>query len=638
MNQQNEPVAELTLRVVILGIVLAMILSAANAYLGLFAGMTVSASIPAAVVSMGLFRMLRKASILENNLVQTAASAGESVAAGAIFTLPALLILGFWTEMNFLYVTLLCGLGGLLGVLFTIPLRRSLIIQEKLQFPEGVATAEVLEAGQKGGRGLAVLIKTAIAGAIYKTASLGAGLWPEAMEGAARVSGWLFYGGIGLSPALISVGFIVGLNIAILIFVGGAMNWLAAIPLYALLTEAPAGPDVVDSAYAIWKSHTRYIGVGAMVIGGFWTIFQMRRTLLSGVFSGLRAYKQASPGRQQVDRTEKDIPMKWVLGLTISSVVPLFVLYEVFIKSTAVSLTMAVCMVGAAFIFSAVAGYMAGLVGSSNNPISGVTIATVLFCSLLLLGLMGKGSVSGPAAAIIVGSVVCSAAAIAGDNMQDLKTGHIIGSTPWRQQTVQIIGTLSGAVIVGPVMALLNHAYGFAGAAGAGEKALSAPQANLMASIAKGVFAGNLPWTMIFIGMVVAAVIIACDLWLKARNSAFRLPILAVAIGIYLPFQLSVAIFLGGLLHFAAGRVRRSMAPKTEFEKEGGMGLLAASGLITGEALIGILLAIPYVLPGVKDKMPLVKNAGLVGDIAGVVCLLGICWLLYRAAIKRSES
>lgn len=214
MNQQNEPVAELTLRVVILGIVLAMILSAANAYLGLFAGMTVSASIPAAVVSMGVFRMLRKASILENNLVQTAASAGESVAAGAIFTLPALLILGFWTEMNFLYVTLLCGLGGLLGVLFTIPLRRSLIIQEKLQFPEGVATAEVLEAGQKGGRGLAVLIKTAIAGAIYKTASLGAGLWPEAMEGATRISGWVLYGGIGLSPALISVGFIVGLNIA----------------------------------------------------------------------------------------------------------------------------------------------------------------------------------------------------------------------------------------------------------------------------------------------------------------------------------------------------------------------------------------------------------------------------------------
>jgi len=638
MNQQNEPVAELTLRVVILGIVLAMILSAANAYLGLFAGMTVSASIPAAVVSMGVFRMLRKASILENNLVQTAASAGESVAAGAIFTLPALLILGFWTEMNFLYVTLLCGLGGLLGVLFTIPLRRSLIIQEKLQFPEGVATAEVLEAGQKGGRGLAVLIKTAIAGATYKTASLGAGFWPEAMEGATRISGWVLYGGIGLSPALISVGFIVGLNIAVLIFVGGAMNWLAAIPLYALLTESPVGPDVVESAYAIWKSHTRYIGVGAMVIGGFWTIFQMRRTLLSGVFSGLRAYKQASPGRQQVDRTEKDIPMKWVLGLTLSSVVPLFILYEVFIKSTAVSLTMAACMIGAAFIFSAVAGYMAGLVGSSNNPISGVTIATVLFCSLLLLGLMGKGSVSGPAAAIIVGSVVCSAAAIAGDNMQDLKTGHIIGSTPWRQQTLQIIGTLSGAVIVGPVMALLNHAYGFAGAPGAGEKALSAPQANLMASIAKGVFAGNLPWTMIFIGMAVAAVIIGCDLWLKARNSTFRLPILAVAIGIYLPFQLSVAIFVGGLLHYAAGRVRRSMAAKSEFEKEGGMGLLAASGLITGEALIGILLAIPYVLPGVKDKMPLVKNAGLVGDIAGVVCLLGVCWMLYRAAIKRSES
>ncbi|MEN6306969.1 MAG: oligopeptide transporter, OPT family, partial [Anaerohalosphaeraceae bacterium] len=442
MNQQNESVAEMTLRVIILGMILSMVLAAANAYLGLFAGMTVSASIPAAVVSMGVFRMLRKASILENNLVQTAASAGESVAAGAIFTLPALLILGFWTEMNFLYVTLLSGLGGLLGVLFTIPLRRSLIVQENLQFPEGVATAEVLEAGQKGGKGLAVLVKTAIAGAVYKTAGLGIGLWPEAMEGATRVSGWLLYGGIGLSPALISVGFIVGLNIAVLIFVGGALNWLAAIPIYSLVTDFPADQGVVSSAYSIWKEQTRYIGVGAMVIGGLWTIFQMRRSLLSGIFSGLQAYKKTSSENQQVPRTEKDIPMKWVLWLTVFSIIPLFVLYEVFIKSTTVSLTMAACMVGAAFIFSAVAGYMAGLVGSSNNPISGVTIATVLFCSMLLVGLMGKGSVNGPAAAIIVGSVVCCAAAIAGDNMQDLKTGHIVGATPWRQQTVQIIGTL----------------------------------------------------------------------------------------------------------------------------------------------------------------------------------------------------
>ena len=631
--------AELTLRAVVLGVALSMILAAANAYLGLLAGMTVSASIPAAVVSMGIFRLLRKASILENNIVQTAASAGESVAAGAIFTLPALLILGFWKEMNFLYVTLLCGLGGLLGVLFTIPLRRSLIVQEKLQFPEGVATAEVLRAGQKGGPGLAELLKAATAGAAYKVAGLGIGLWPANIEAATRLGSSIWYAGLALSPALLGVGFIVGLNIAALIFTGGTINWFVAIPICSAIGLEQGGETTLDIAGALWKGQTRYIGVGAMVVGGLWTIFQMKRSLFSGVTSGLRAYRQSAAGTEALPRTQRDIPMKWVLLMMVLAIVPLFVLYQVFIGRAVISITMAVCMIVAGFVFSAVAGYMAGLVGSSNNPVSGVTIATVLFCSLLLLGLMGKDNPSGPAAAIIIGTVICSAAAIAGDNMQDLKTGYLIGATPWRQQIAQIIGTLAGAIIIGPVMMLLNNAYGFAGVAGAGSGALAAPQANLMASIAKGVFAADLPWAMIIIGMNLAILIIAADHWLRTRNISFRLPVLAVAIGIYLPFYLSAAIFVGGLLSFAANRVQRAKATKKgRLDENAGTGLLAASGLITGEALVGILLAIPYVIPGIRDKMPLLKETGMFGSILGIAALAGASLLLYSAATKANET
>ena len=288
MQQENKLIAELTLKAVLLGVVLSMILAAANAYLGLFAGMTVSASIPAAVVSMGIFRLLRRGTILENNIVQTAASAGESLAAGAIFTLPALLILGFWKEFDFVQVTILCGFGGILGVLFTIPLRRSLILQQKLQFPEGVATAEVLETGRQGGEGLRHIIKASLAGGLFKLGSTGIGLWPGSVEGAGRIGKTILYSGSSLSPALISVGYIVGLNIATLIFIGGAINWLVAIPLCAVFEQTTDG-SAMNAAYELWSAKTRYIGVGAMVVGGLWTILQMRRSLLSGIISGIKA-------------------------------------------------------------------------------------------------------------------------------------------------------------------------------------------------------------------------------------------------------------------------------------------------------------------------------------------------------------
>ena len=650
MSNDNSPLPEITIKAVLLGIILSMVLASANAYLGLFAGMTVSASIPAAVVSMGILRMFKKSNILENNIVQTAASAGESLAAGVIFTLPALVILGDWENFsgtNFLWIAVIATFGGVLGVLFTIPLRRSLIVEGNLQFPEGIATAEVLETGQEGGKGVWIIAKAAIVGALFKVGAKGIGLWPEIIEGGRRVGKGLLYGGSNLSPALMSVGYIVGLNIAVLIFLGGAANWYIAIPICAALGEAPADGNMVEWGYSIWSSQTRYIGVGAMLVGGLWTIFKMRKSLLSGVTSGLKAYRNMGPGAAEIERTEKDMPMKWVLVLIIGSVVPLFIVYQIFVGNVAITLPMAALMLIAGFLFSAVAGYMAGLVGSSNNPISGITIATIVLASLLLLVLMkmvGADMANGPAAAIIIGSVVCCAAAIAGDNMQDLKAGRIVGATPWKQQVMQIVGTVSSALVIAPVLMLLHKAYGFKGQPGAGKDALAAVQANLMASVSKGVFEGGIPWTFAYIGMGVAVAIIILDLILEAKHSSFRTPILAVAIGFYLPLELSVPIFFGGLIHWVVSSIRKQYSKKSE-EVEGSSrgGLLFASGLITGEALMGIILAIPIVLLKKHDiSLPYIahKTGEIMpfGGILGTLLLIGVGLWLLNTALERQKK
>jgi putative OPT family oligopeptide transporter len=642
MDLQGRSIPEITIKALVLGVLLSIILAAANAYLGLFAGMTVSASIPAAVISMGILRLFKKSNILENNIVQTAASAGESLAAGVIFTLPALVIMGHWDGFggkNFWWITIIAAFGGLLGVLFTIPLRRSLIVEGKLKFPEGIATAEVLETGQEGGKGVWIIAQAAIVSGLFKLVAKGVGLWPEAIEGARGIGRTILYGGSNLSPALLSVGYIVGLNIAVLIFLGGAANWYIAIPICAAFTDSAADVGAVDRAYTIWSTQTRYIGVGAMLIGGLWTIFKLRSSLLSGIKSGLQAYRQLTIEKVEIERTDKDIPMKWVLMLIVGSIVPLFLVYQVFVAEVSISLPMAVVMLIAGFLFSAVAGYMAGLVGSSNNPISGITIATIVVSSLLLVVLMGKGAESGPPAAIIIGSVVCCAAAIAGDNMQDLKAGQIVGATPWKQQVMQIVGTLSGAVVMAPVLMLLYKAYGFKGMPDAGPDALIAVQANLMSSVAKGVFEGGLPWTLAFIGMGVGAAIIAIDVVLEARKSTFRMPVLAVAIGIYLPLELAVPIFAGGIIHWAIqGFHKRWNTPSGQIEKSNRNGLLFASGLITGEALMGILLAVPIVIlkQYFETDLPIIKHffgkTMPYGGWLGVVLLIGVALWLYRIA------
>ncbi len=646
MENSSKSLPEITLKAVILGILLSVILAGANAYLGLFAGMTVSASIPAAVISMGVLRMFRRSNILENNIVQTAASAGESLAAGVIFTIPALILMGHWSEFSFTEhywtVTGIAALGGLLGVLFTIPLRRALIVEEQLQFPEGIATAEVLKSGETGAKGLKLLIQAALIGGVFKFAAEGLRLWEGILSSARAVGRTYASFQINLSPALISVGYIVGINIATLVFAGGVIGRWICLPILAFSHEIPPGElaNGADAAVTYLHNHyVKYIGVGAMIVGGLWALINLRKSLRRGIQSGMEAYRDMrKTGSKAIARTDMDTPLPWVLIALLISLVPIFAIYFTVVKSVAISSLMAVLMLIAGFVFSAVAAYMAGLVGSSNNPISGVTIATILSTALLLYVLKVYGGADvGPAAAIFIGAVVCCAAAIGGDNMQDLKAGYIVGATPWKQQIMQAIGTLSAAVIMMPVLWLLHNRYGIGQQVNPEVTPLEAPQANLMANIARGVFDQDLPWNLIFIGCLIAVVIIALDKYLEATNSGFRTPVLAVAVGLYLPFHLAVPIFIGGLIAYATSGVTSLHSEKTNQS-----GLLFASGLITGEALIGIFLALPLMI---KEFTPW-KSIPIEFNIVesppfeawpGLVLLAMVVYFLYRIA-KRDEA
>ena len=526
--------------------------------------------------------------------------------------------------------------------LFTIPLRRALIVEGELKFPEGIATAEVLKSGQhEDGSAVKYIARAALAGGLFKLGGAGLRIWTEVFETAGRIGGTVAYFGSNLSPALLSVGYIVGLNIAVLIFLGGLANWLIAIPVCAAFEKWPMVDGqplaALDWAHELWAIRTRYIGVGGMLIGGLWTVLKLRTSIFSGIKSGLKAYRKVQEARVEMDRMDKDIPMKWIIILLVGSVVPLFLVYQAFVQQISISLPMAITMLIMGFLFSAVAGYMAGLVGSSNNPISGVTIATVLVSALLLVLLMGKGAANGPAAAIIIGSVVCCAAAIAGDNMQDLKAGYIVKATPWKQQVMQMVGTFSAALVMAPILMLLMKAYGFAGHASAKEGALMAPQANLISSVAWGVFHGGLPWNYVLVGMAAAVAVIIMDVWLERRDSAFRMPVLAVAIGIYLPLELEVPIIAGGIIHqlLKSYHRRRGMA-KDVVARADRHGLLFASGLITGEALMGILLAIPIVIARKPDILALFDNP--LGAWPGIILLIAVAYWLYMTSKVKASS
>ena len=414
---------------------------------------------------------------------------------------------------------------------------------------------------------------------------------------------------------MISVGYIVGRNIGILVIAGGLISWAIAIPIYSAIYGFEGEP--MDAAWKIWNSQIRYLGVGAMVVGGIWSLIKLVKPLWDGIHASLATLKK-SAADTEIPLAEQDFPINYV-GIALAVLlIPVFLLYFDIVHHVGIAVLLALVMMVFGFLFSAVAAYMAGMVGSSNNPISGVTIATILFSSLLLLLLLGENSDVGAPAAIMIGAVVCCAAAIGGDNLQDLKTGHIVGATPWKQQVMQIVGTVSAALVLGLVLDILHTAYTI------GSPTLSAPQATLMKSVAEGVFKGNLPWNFVYIGAVIAIIIIMLDIRQEKRGSDFRIPVLAVAVGIYLPIELTVPIFIGGMINHLGKKAGTLAAAEKK-------GLLLASGLITGEALMGILVAVPIFVTGNKDWWP--SNPGY--DLLGIAAFLGIIYWLFNTAGKK---
>jgi putative OPT family oligopeptide transporter len=394
------------------------------------------------------------------------------------------------------------------------------------------------------------------------------------------------------------------------------------------------GLEADAAANLIWGRQIRYIGVGAMLIGGLWSLWSLRKSLLSGVKTGMALRGASMIG---VPDTERDLPMTLIMSGIVLFVLPLFALYYAVVDSLGIAFTMAVIMVVAGFVFSSVSGYMAGLVGSSNNPVSGITISTILFASLILLAIMGAGSTVGPVAAIMIGAVICNSAAVAGDNLQDLKAGQLVGATPWRQQVMLGIGALASAAVMAPVLNLLLEAYGIGTPAREGVNALAAPQATLMASVASGIFGGGLPWNMVATGAVVGAIVITLDEWLKRAGKSWRAPVLAVAVGIYLPLELSTPIFAGGLIAELATRWHRRRNPGGDVEKLKQMGLLFSAGLIAGEAIVGVLMAIPIVLT--KDANVLAVAESLQpGQWAGIAALALVGWWMHRIATRQAQT
>lgn len=572
------PPREITARGVALGIVLALLLGSANAYLGLYAGMTVSASIPAAVISMAMLRALGGATILENNVVQTIASAGEAVAAGAIFTFPALVVLGETSALRWRDVTMLCAAGATIGSLLVVFLRRAYIVEERLPFPEGVACAAVLRAGAAGGTSAAPLLWGGLAAGALKALQDIVGVIPGALAGARWIDARALAGAADVSAALLGVGYIVGIRIASLVFLGGALAWLAAIPILSAAHPELRHLDPQAAAQSLWSGQVRYLGVGAMLVGGIATLWRLRGPVERALSESLRMARAARTAASA--REERDLSTPAVLSAVALSVPVIFAICLVLSNRIWLSAVLAIALALIGFFATAIAGYLTGIVGASNNPVSGVTII-VLLAIALLLKFWGVPASLGPHLAITAGAVVCTAAAMAGDSLHDLATGFHVGATPRALELSVLLGALVSSLVMAPILNLLIRGYGIAGTSTARAGALAAPQAFLMAKVAQGVFEGGLPWGMVGAGALLAVVLVAADWQLERRGARWRTPVMPVAIGLYLPFGLSVTILLGSMARLARRNPDR--------ENDSGPGLLLAAGLVAGEALMGVL-------------------------------------------------
>ncbi|MDI6601488.1 MAG: oligopeptide transporter, OPT family [Thermoanaerobacteraceae bacterium] len=603
-------VPEFTVLSVIIGIILSIVFGAANAYLGLRVGMTVSASIPAAVVSMAIIRgIMGRNSILENNMVQTIASAGESLAAGAIFTIPALFMWG--ENPDILTITLITFLGGAIGILCMIPLRRFLIVDEhgNLPYPEGTACAEVLVAGEVGGVNASTVFAGLGIGAIFKYIADGLKLFPSEIEW--QIKGWknAAIGGDAF-PSLLGVGFIIGPNISAYMLAGAVLGWLGFIPLISMFGgESVIYPGTVPISqmdyWGIWSTYVRYIGAGAVATGGIISLVKSIPTIINAFSSSLGGFKDASKsGKSRIDT---DLPMNIVLICFAVIIVAI-----AFLPQIPVGIMGAILVAVFGFFFVTVSSRLVGIVGSSSNPVSGMTIATLLFTTIIFKAI-GFSGTSGMVAALSVGAVICTAAAIAGDISQDLKTGYLVGATPWRQQIGEIIGVAASAAVIGYILVLLNNTYTF------GSKELGAPQATIMMLVVQGIMNANLPWGLVFAGAASAVVI-----------ELFGFASLPFAIGLYLPIHTSVPIMVGGLVR---GILDRSEKNAEVLKQKVENGVLYSSGLIAGDALVGIIMAF-FASIGVTIGF----DSPVTGKYVTLLFFLALMYTLVRYAFRKPKN
>ncbi|WP_011608465.1 OPT family oligopeptide transporter [Histophilus somni] len=617
MLSKQQSLKELTFRGMLLGALITVVFTASNVYLGLKVGLTFASSVPAAVISMAVLKFFKGSNILENNMVQTQASSAGTLSS-VIFVIPAMLMLGYWQGFPFWQTLLICISGGMLGVIFTVPLRNVMVVKSDLPYPEGVAAAEVLKAGNDeiGGRGVKELTIGGLIAAV-------AGFLTNGLRVIADSASLWFKGGnaifqvpMGFSLALLGAGYLVGMIGGLAILLGIFVAWGVAVPYFTSVAPMPADADMIGYAFSIWKNKVRFIGVGTIGIAAIWTLLVLMKPMIQGMIESFRALKD--PNAKNTDRTSQDLSPTTLIFTTLVSVVLIVLALYSFINPVGIEAGTAIILilvctllaVVIGFLVAAACGYMAGLVGSSSSPISGIGIISVVTTSLVLMlvgsatGLLdtAEGQKFLTALTLFTGSIVVCIAAISNDNLQDLKTGQLVEATPWRQQFALIIGVIVGALVIAPVLEILYHAYGFAGAMPREtmdpSQALFAPQATLMMTIANGIFSHNLEWNYIFFGIGFGAVLIFIDSVLKkASNKRLALPALAVGMGIYLPPSVNAPIVVGALLAWLINRHLENFAKRTGKDladvkkKAERFGTLFAAGLIVGESLIGILLA-----------------------------------------------
>lgn len=622
-NQSNPSMRELTLRGMILGALITVIFTASNVYLGLKVGLTFASSIPAAVISMAVLKMFADSSILENNMVQTQASSAGTLSS-VIFVLPGLLMMGYWQGFPFLQTLLICVAGGVLGVIFTVPLRHAMVVKSDLPYPEGVAAAEILRAGNpkegEGGTGIKEIATGGALAAVVSFITNGFRLVSDSASFWFKSGNAVFQFPMGYSLALLGAGYLVGIVGGLAILLGIFLTWGVAVPYYTAHFGIPADMSYIDFALDIWKTKVRFIGVGTIGIAAIWTLLVLMKPMVQGMVQSFRAMKDNS---EELDSTNIDLSPKSMVYVILSAIVLIAIALESFIDQSPMSveaslMLIVVCTALAVFIgffVAAACGYMAGLVGSSSSPISGIGIISIVIIAMTLM-LVGKltgliDSTAGQkfltALTIFTGSIVVSTAAISNDNLQDLKTGLLVKATPWKQQVALIIGCIVGALVIAPVLEMLYNAYGFTGALPRADmdpsQALSAPQATLMTIISEGIFSHNLEWTYIYIGVALGALIIVLDTLLKkiSRNQ-FAIPALAVGMGIYLSPSVNMPIVIGAVLAWLINRHLENHAKHNNLDvaplkkKAERYGTLFAAGLIVGESLVGVLLA--FVIAG----------------------------------------